>query len=212
MKLEIIRTLGRIDTDKAKYALLDILKDYWQRGPNIKDKKAFRLDRDFAVVMPLLLKTLYKWGGEEDVFKTIENLALSEDVKNLYTYPNGIGQGIWEVYLKGKLTREDFTEEKDSAVYLLDFIESEAESFRPETLGAVKLYAAHTIFEKQIGEGTLALLLRETKEELSRQILLPEPEIASERSIIVKRLHQLSDRRDYLSRLLRKKAQQTSNE
>ncbi|PIV55380.1 hypothetical protein COS16_07310 [Candidatus Desantisbacteria bacterium CG02_land_8_20_14_3_00_49_13] len=38
VKLEIIRTLERIGGDKAKSALLDILKKYWESGPKVKDK------------------------------------------------------------------------------------------------------------------------------------------------------------------------------
>ncbi len=110
------------------------------------------------------------------------------------------------------MIREGVTKEKDSAVYLLNFMEGVAVPLRPRTLGAVKRYAAHAVFQKQIGEGTLALLLGETEEELSRQISLPEPEIASERDLLVKRLRQLIDRRDYVSRLLRKKAEQAGNE
>lgn len=149
VKFEIIRMLGRIGTDQAKAALLDILKDYWQKGPNVKDKRGFLLDRDFTTVMPFLLETLDRWCGDEDVFKTVETIALSEDVKKFYTESYGIGQKAWEVYLKGTMKRKGIVKDEDFAMYLLNFMDDIIEPVGYGTLNSAKKMAALSVFKKQ---------------------------------------------------------------
>jgi hypothetical protein len=207
VKLEVIRTLSRIDTEQAKAALLGILKDCWQKGPNVKDKKDFGIDRDFATVIPLLLETLHRWSGEEDVFKTVEGIALSEDVKSLYAYPNGIGQRAWEVYLKGTMIRQGIVEESNSAMYLLDFMEDIAGPVGYRTLESIKKRAAAVIFESH-SVAVLASLLRELEGEFGKQRLVPDPGTPLGRSLFLKRLYELRDRISYIRHLLREKAKQ----
>ena len=174
VKFEVIRTLGRIGTKQAKSILLDILKDYWNRGPNVKDKKGFRLDRDFATVMPLVLETLYKWSADKDVFETVKIIALSEDVKNLYSGRNSIGQRAWEVYLRGKMIKDEIVEEKDSTIYLLNFIEDIAkEGAAYGTLGFVKKIAAYAILKKH-SEAVLSSMVSEFEEQFKKEPRTPK--------------------------------------
>lgn len=160
VKLEIVRALGRIGTDQTKSVLLAMLKNFWEKGPvlpqenntkgyNFNDKRYYYIDRDFSTVVPLLLETLDRWNGKEDVFKQIEAIALSEDVQKFYTQRNGIGQKAWEVYLKGTMTRKGIVKEEDFAMYLLNFMDDIAEPVGYRTLNSVKKKAARAVFEKQ---------------------------------------------------------------
>lgn len=168
VKFEVIRTLDKIDTKEAKTTLLGILKEYWQRGPNVKDKRGFRFDRDFTSVMPLLIKTLDKWCEDEDVFKIVETIALSEDVKNFYTFSNGIGQKAWEVYLKGTIKRKGIVNEEDFAMYLLNFMANIPEPVGYMTLYSVKSKAARTVFENQT-EAALSGVLKRLQEQSKKE-------------------------------------------
>ena len=175
VKLEIVRRLGTIGTEQAKTALLGILNDYWQRGSNIKDDNSSRVDhRDFTAVIPLLLKTLYRWSGDEDVFKAVETIALSEDVKNLYRGRNNIGQRAWEVYLKGIMIRKGIQEEKDSAIYMLDFIEDIGPlHIDSNGLGPLKTAAACAILER-LNQATLSSLISEFEDKFKKEPLDPK--------------------------------------
>jgi hypothetical protein len=123
VKLEVIRTLGRVDTNEARGALVGILKGCWQQGPKVRDKRGYRLDRDFAPVMSASLRTLSQWSDNREVFELVKAIALSNDVKDYYTYPEEFGQLAWEAYLKGRLAREGIKNEEDAALTLFRFIE-----------------------------------------------------------------------------------------
>jgi len=174
VKFEIIRTLGRIGTEKAKFTLLGLLKDYWKRVPRPNEKKGVVPDRDSETVTPVILETLYKWSGEKDVFEAVEIIALSEDVKNFYMGRNSIGQRAWEVYLKGEMIRQGIVEEKDSAVYLLDFIKDIGDlSIDPMGLGPLKVAAACAILERH-SEAILSSLVREFEDQFKKEPRTPE--------------------------------------
>jgi hypothetical protein len=177
VKLEIIRTLKRIGTDQAKSELLDILKDYWQKGPNVKDKRGFRLDRDFTNVMPLLFDALYKWSGEEDVFKTVETIALSEDVKKFYAGSYSIGQKAWEVHLKGKIIREGIVEGEQTAIYLLEFTQQLRKQSSYGKLENIQEMAAYVVLQKH-NKAVLSSLAQKLDKELreNKQALEPDRE------------------------------------
>ena len=173
VKLEIIRTLGKIGTDQAKYALLDILKNLWKKGPVLperrKKKGYFYRDRDFAPVMPLLLETLYKWNSDKDVLEAAKTIAHSEDVKNFYRGRDSIGQRAWEVYLKAEITNKGVTEEKDCAISMLDFIEEIGTlHIDPKGLGPLKAAAACAILER-FSEASLSSLVSEFEVQLTKE-------------------------------------------
>lgn len=170
VKLEVIRTLGRIGTDQAKSALIGMLKGYWQRGPKIQDKSRFHWDRDFSPVVPLLLETLYKWSSDKTVFETAKIITLSEDVKKYYwrkdsTTGYSIGQKAWEVYLKGEMISKGIVDEKDSAIYLLDY-EATLRVIDPN-LGPLKRTSALTILGR-LSEPTLTSILKEAEQEFAK--------------------------------------------
>jgi len=174
VKLEVVRTLGSIGTEQAKSALLRILKGYWERGPKIQDKRRFQWDRDFSPVVPLLLETLYKWSGDKDVFEIAKIIALSEDVKKYYgrkdrTTGYSIGQRAWEVYLKGEMISKGIVEERDSAVYLLDYEEDIIKKgINSVPLGPMKRAAASSILAKH-SEVTLTSILKEAEQEFKKR-------------------------------------------
>lgn len=169
VKLEVIRTLGTIGIEQAKSALLGILKDYWQRGSNIKDNNSSRVDhKDFATVVPLSLETLYSWSHNNDVFQAVEGIAFSDDVKEFYTYPNDVGQRAWEVYLKGTMIRQGIVEEKDSAIYLLNFIEDIVKPISYRTLKSVKKRAANAILKKH-SDSNLSALITQFKDQFKNE-------------------------------------------
>ena len=173
VKLEVIRTLGRIGTDQAKSALIGMLKGYWQRGPKIQDKSRFHWDRDFSPVVPLLLETLYKWSSDKDVFETAKVVALSKDVKKYYwrkdsTTGYSIGQKAWEVYLKGDMISKGIVDEKDSAIYLLDLLDSETNlRVIDPNLGPLKRMSDLTILGR-ISEPILTFILKEAEQEFAK--------------------------------------------
>ena len=177
VKFEVIRRLGAIGTEQAKTTLLGILKSYWQKGPNVKNKRLIHLDRDFTTVMPLLLETLDRWSGDEDVFKTIEAIALSEDVKKFYTKRNSIGQRAWEVYLNSKIIREGVGEDEESAIYLLEFMEKLRSRLSYGTLEYAQYMAGFAVLQKH-NKTVLSSLAEKFEKELwkNEQALEPERE------------------------------------
>ncbi len=189
VKLEIIRTLGKIGTDQAKYVLLDILKNLWKKGPVLpkrrKAKGYFYWDRDFAPVMPLLLETLYKWNSDKDVFEMAKTIAHSEDVKNFYRGRDSIGQRAWEIYLKGEMTRQGVIDEKLSAQYLLNYIEDiRQKGFDSVELGSTKVAAAAAILNKH-SDATLSSLVSEFETQL-KQETQDSQDLFKERPIILR--------------------------
>lgn len=112
IKLEIIKALGRIDGDKAKSALVDILKTYWKRGPQNKNKKNYYNDGDFTSVVYLTLEVIYKWASDKDVFEMAQEIVREKNLKLMQSR-------AWKLYLKGYVAHQKMSE-KDSAKYLLD--------------------------------------------------------------------------------------------
>lgn len=199
VRMEIIRTLGRVSGDKAKSALLKILAQYWKAGPDVKNKRGFRLDRDFASVVPLLLGELYKWSDDESVFQQAKKLALSEDVAQVYTQPGGIGDKAWQVYLKGLMDKQGYKQGKASAQFLLDFLdEITGKGYGDNTLTAVKVRAAEAILQRH-SEDTLLSLKKAFRAEIRKEYAK-----GLERS--KERCSRLSSRVGWLTRVLERKA------
>lgn len=179
VKFEVIRTLGTVGTEQAKSTLLGMLISLWEKGPILSEKKNakgysfnekryYYLDRDFTTVMPLLLQTLYKWSGEEDVFKTVETIALSEDVKKFYTQRKGIGQKAWEVYLKGKIIREGIVEDEQAAIYLLEFLEQLRKQSSYGKHGYIQDMAGFAVLQKH-NKTVLSSLAEKLEKELRKE-------------------------------------------
>lgn len=192
VKLEIIRTLGRIGTEQAKYALLGILENLWKKGPVLperrKEKGYFYRDRDFAPVIPLLLETLYKWSSDKEVFDIAKTIALSDDVKNFYRGKESIGQRAWEVYLKAEITNKGITEEKDYATYMLDFIEEiDPLHIDPKGLGPLKAAAARAILER-LSETSLSSLVSEFEVQLTKEPDDPKGSLTERNNILRRKI------------------------
>jgi hypothetical protein len=172
VKLEIIRTLGRMDTEQAKSVLLSFLKRYWEKGPILPekrkgDKRFHEMDRDFSYIVPELLSVLYKWNSDNNVFRMAKKIAMSDDVKNYYR--GNIGIRAWKICIKGETTRKGIVEEKDSVQYLLNYIEDIGPlHIDPMGLGPLKARAANAILEKQ-GEDALSSLVSEFENQFKNE-------------------------------------------
>lgn len=172
IKLEVVRTLGRIDTDQAKSVLLGLLKRYWERGPVLPekrkdDKRFFRMDRDFSYIVPELLDVLYKWSSDEAVFEMAKSITKSDDVKNYYR--GHIDHGAWEICLKSEMIRKGIVEEEDSAKYLLDYMEDIRTKGIPlAELDSLRGGAAYSILKRQ-GEAVLSSLVSEFEDQFKKE-------------------------------------------
>jgi len=198
VKFEIIRTLGRIGTEKAKFTLLGLLKDYWKRVPRPNEKKGVVPDRDSETVTPVILETLYKWSREKDVFGAVEIIALSEDVKNFYGGRDGIGQRAWEVYLKGEMVSKGIVGEKDTAIYLLDYEESVIkEGIDTVPFVSLKRSAARTILER-LSESTLSSLVSEFEDQFKKEPRTPKGFFTERHDTLMRRI-------SYIKKILKEK-------
>lgn len=172
VKLEAVRTIGRIGTEHAKSALLGLLKRYWERGPVLPekrkgDKRYFRMDRDFSYIVPELLDVLYKWSSDEAVFEIAKSITNSDDVKNYYK--GYIDHGAWEICLKGEMIRKGIVEEEDSVKYLLDYLEDISKKGIPlAALDSLRGGAAYSILKRQ-GEAVLSSLVSEFEDQFNKE-------------------------------------------
>ena len=172
IKLEVIRTLGRIDTDEARLVLFELLKRYWEKGPALPekrkgDKRYFRMDQNFTYIVPELLRVLYKYSSDDNVFGIAKTIALSDDVKNYYK--GNIGNWAWKICIKGEMTRKGIVKEKESAKYLLDYIEDIRKKGIPlNELDSLKIEAASYILKSQ-DEGTLSSMVSEFEEQFNKE-------------------------------------------
>jgi len=171
IKLEVVRTLGRIDTEQSRTVLLELLKRYWEKGPILPkkrkgEKRYFRMDQHFSYIVPELLSVLYKWSLDEAVFKMAKSIALSDDVKNYYK--GHIGHGAWKICIKGEMKRKGIVKEKDSAKYLLDYIEDIIKKGKPPSeLDLLKENAAGAILKRQ-SEAVLSSLVSEFEDQYTK--------------------------------------------
>jgi len=166
VRLEVIRTLGRVGGDDAKSSLLLLLNSYWEAGPQVKDKKYFYHDRDFEPVVSLILEELYNWNNDDNVFQAAKKIAFSEATINYYAHR--IANKAWVLYLKGYMAKQGVNSGKNSAKYLLDFIEDLSEGgVAYGKLEAVKKDAAQSLFKKH-GEEVLYSLQKDIEEEFEK--------------------------------------------
>lgn len=191
VKFEIIRTLGRIGTEQAKSTLLGMLGDYWKRVPRPGDKGGITPDRDFEVVTPILLETLYKWTSDKEVVDAAKAIALSPDIKKygfIFGGPEGIGQRAWEVYLKGQMIRKGIIEEKDSAEYLFDFVDDiMKKGLDSVELGPLKGAAAGAILRRH-SEATLSSMISEYKIQFKNEPRDPKGFFTERHNILRRRI------------------------
>ncbi len=192
-KLEAIRTLGRIDSEKAKSVVLDLLKQYWKRGPLLPekakgDKKFFEMDEDFTYTVPELLKALYKWSSDEDVFEMAKTISLSEDVKKYYH--GEIGHSSWEINLKGEMLRKGIIEEKDTIKYLLDRVEDiiKKDSI-PVELGLRKEVALDML--RKISEASLSSVRNEFNEQFAKESSNPDGSLTESQKTLRNKINNL---------------------
>jgi len=171
VRLEVIRAFGRIGTPQAKNALMSILKDIWEQVPDIlkerqKDKRyPFYNDRDFPQVGPALLKELYKWSGDRDVYEMASDIVNNDEADNLYLVRTC--QRAWEICIKNEALNKGITGEKETIIYLLQYrgdIGPLHESGIINYRNAYKSTAATNILE-DFSEATFTSLLSELKEQ-----------------------------------------------
>jgi hypothetical protein len=144
VRLEIIRTLGRVDGNEAKTALLDILERFWKAGPQVPEAKKQQYwydDIDFADIVPESLKQLYKQNSDEKVYETVKKIALSEDIKK---YDSSIRTASWKVYLKGEMAKKHLAE-RESVMYLLRYHNDLEKQGDKDTMKGSKMAAARDI-------------------------------------------------------------------
>ena len=190
VKLEIVRVLKRIGGEEGKSILLNILNDYWKAGPKVQDKKSYALDRDYAPIVNELLKSLYEWSNDENVFQTVKNIALNEDTRTYYAHPNSIGSYAWRIYLKGQAIRSQIEGETDFAEYLLNFMEEvAANEIAYGTLESIQIEAARSIFAEERSDSTMFFLINKFEGELQRtNRLKPDGSINEHHTRLVGRL------------------------
>ncbi len=205
VRLEIVRTLSRTGSTEAKSALLLLLNDYWQKGPNVEDKKRFRSDRDFTIVVPLLLQTLYQWAADPNVSTVVEKIALSEDVRDVYRYRNGIGQRAWEVYLQSTMIRQGVVEETASATYLFNFIEDIRNAgLHSMPLGTLKREAARILLQRH-SETTLSSMIGELEAQFKRKPSGPDGFLTERQNVLRRQI-------GYMKKLLEEKRRRSGQE
>jgi len=164
-KLEAVRTLGRIGSEQAKTLLLDTLKLYLEKGPILPDKykddkRYFQDDRDFTYIVPELLKALYKWSSDNQVYEYIKN---SNQSKNYIE--------AWEIYLNGEIIRKGVDNERDSTLYWLELENDLANKGKAysEKNGIVKMNAVREILNQRISENVMNSLIEEFKKEQEKE-------------------------------------------
>lgn len=174
VKLEVIRTLGRIGTEQAKSALLGMLKNLWEKGPVLpkgkKNKGYFYFDRDFAPVVPALLEALYQWSNDKDVSEIAKIIAFSEDIKKYpgYRIRDGIGHKAWQIYIKAQMFEKGVIEEKESAEYLIAYEENiTKKDLTTLPLGTLRRSASRAVLSK-LNTATLRSLLTEAQQEYEK--------------------------------------------
>ncbi len=172
VKLEVIRTLGRIGTDQAKSLLLNIANSYWKRGPQCKCKKCKEKglypqhDGDYSSVFPAVLKALEVWKEDKSVFSISIQVALDENIRS-----TPVLVSAWELYLITKMAREGITTDEQAVDYLVSFLVETG--IQPETyivkdgvgvrtIKSIKVEAVGSIL-KGYGESALSYLQREVK-------------------------------------------------
>lgn len=123
VKLEILRTLGRIGTEEAKSAVLNIVVTYLKRGPRCdctkcKGKALYpQHDRDYQSVTPAALKTLQKWRHDKEILGLSKQIALDERLRS-----TPVRVSAWELHLMTNMAKEKIATEKESAEYLVNFL------------------------------------------------------------------------------------------
>lgn len=132
VRLEIIRTLGRVRGDEAKSALLSITKTFWSRGPQCACKRCKGKglypwhDRDYQIVLSAALKTLQKWDHDKKVLSLAKQIALDEKLRS-----TPVRVKAWELYLITNIANKGITTKVDSLAYLINFLEETG--VQPET-------------------------------------------------------------------------------
>ncbi|PIV55379.1 hypothetical protein COS16_07305 [Candidatus Desantisbacteria bacterium CG02_land_8_20_14_3_00_49_13] len=118
----------------------------------------------------MILKALYKWNQDKDVFQVAEKIALNEDLKKYFGHPGDIRQNSWQLYLKGSMRKQGIDKEKDSAKYLLDFVEDvQKKGVASESLEQTKIKAARSILG-EYDESMLSSLHKELESEYLKEL------------------------------------------
>ena len=223
VKLEIIRTLGRMDSLSARDALINLTEKLWKKGPYVPDgrgKGYYYVDRDFGPVMPLLLEELNKWSDNEKVHEIAKHIAFNEEPKeeskeepkkepkkeSKRPYAGSrIEENAWVLYLKGDMSRQGLKGEKESLKYWLNLLKDlEDEAGIRSEYNVVKWRASKKIIE-QYSEEVLSSVQNEIEEELEN-IPRRDPN-----GTLSQRYLRLNHRRGYIENALKAKVEKRVN-
>jgi len=173
VKKEIVGSLRRIGGLEAKSALVEIAKQYWQAGPQSRDKRHAWSDGDYSHITLLVLESLQDWCEDDEVFDLAKGMALDENIPVFLTREFG-----WVLYLKGRMKREGIVSEEDAALFLVDFLEEmgiEGEAYKivdgvgKRTSASIRTGGVSRIL-KSYGESALAAIREEKKKTPSSEV------------------------------------------
>jgi len=173
VKKEIVGALRRIGGLEAKSALVEIAKQYWQAGPQSRDKMRAWRDADYRHVTLLVLESLQDWCEDDEVFDLAKGMALDENIPVFLTR-----EFAWVLYLKGRMKREGIVSEEEAALFLVDFLEEmgiEGEAYkivdgvRKRTSASIRTAGVSRIL-KSYGESALAAIREEKKKTPSSEV------------------------------------------
>ena len=201
VKMEVVRTIGRMKGAEASKVLASLLKEHWERRPADPNRRDISWLVDDCPVIHYLLEEAYPRVGDETVFKVVEEVVLEERLPAMFVrFKGGIGDLAWMVYLNGLMARNGIVETRDRVDYLMRFREKTIEGQEKYTPAVtIKVRAAQGVLSKCELSGIQGVLEEIRKEMESRAIETDSPEYKA-----------LKTRAAYLDRLITLRAQEES--
>ncbi len=150
VKIEVIRTIGRMEGEQASQALASLLGDHWDQGPVDPNDRSLIWLKDTCPVIHVILKEAYARMADESMSSAVEEVATSEQLGEMFArFRGGIGDLAWMAYANGLMMRAAATEETARARYLMQFRRQALEQKDSDApLAAIKLRAAHAMLNK----------------------------------------------------------------
>jgi len=196
VKLEVVRQLERIPGVETESALIGLWQDYWSKRGDLHKDVAFGL-YDFSPVCSRLLDAFYSKANSKAVLRSIERVALSEEISRQGLLPDWFRQKVWEVYLKAKVIDSGAASDADQVEMLLLELNAADRQwpFGYMSLPHIKALAARSVISRH-GPGTLGVVEQRLSQEIDSRSYLNSNDPQ-------KRYMELTENRAFLRKVIR---------
>jgi hypothetical protein len=170
VRMEIVRTLGRIGGKEVAPIMTSLLDDQWNKRPTAGGSAEVQWMAESCPVISFLLKELPPYVSDDKVLKAVESIASARTLSRTFVARRpDIGMDAWHISMKSKMQRDKMNEDGQME-YLLGFCDKSLKGGDKEGQwpAFVQFGAAHRILLGNFDTAQLEAFSRQIQDKIDR--------------------------------------------